>query len=93
MGKLLFRLLILVGIAYAIRTLMADEQRRQGLGQLPASMMERCMEMMPEDSPPKVMMSALSRIQEQNDQLLTLLREQNNLLRRQNAARGSSAAE
>ncbi len=81
MKKLLFRLAILVGIAYAIRTLLADEGRRKQLGQLPATMMERCMEMMPEDSPPKLMMSGLSRVQEQNEQMLALLREQNEVLR------------
>lgn len=90
MKKLLFRVAILVGIAYAIRTLLGDEGRRQGLAHLPASMMEKCMEMMPEDSPPKAMMSALTRIQEQNDELAMLLREQNELLR-QRAAEPAAA--
>ncbi len=81
MKKLLFRLAILVGIAYAVRTLLEDEGRRKRLGQLPATMMERCMEMMPEDSPPKVMMSGMQRLQEQSEQLLALQREQIELLR------------
>ncbi|MFQ6019518.1 MAG: hypothetical protein ACE5KW_02055 [Dehalococcoidia bacterium] len=33
------------------------------------------MEHMPEEAPPKAMMSGLRRIQEQNEQLLALLRE------------------
>ena len=37
--------------------------------------------MMPENSPPKVFMSSLRRMQEQNDQLAALVREQNDLLR------------
>ena len=39
------------------------------------------MEMMPEDSPPMVIMSSLRRLQEQNEELLALQREQNELLR------------
>ena len=39
------------------------------------------MELMPEDSPPKVMTSGIQRMQEQNEELLALLREQNDLLR------------
>ncbi len=93
MKKLLFRLAILVGIAYAIRTLLEDEGKRKRLGQLPATMMERCMEMMPEDSPPKVIMSGVSQIQEQNEQTLALLREQNELLRERLRAQESSSGE
>ena len=47
--------------------------------------MERGMKMMPEDSPPKVMMSTMRRLEEQNDKLATLIRTQNKLLRKQNA--------
>lgn len=42
------------------------------------------MDALPEDSPPKVMTSGIRRMQEQNDELVTLLREQNKLLRKQN---------
>jgi len=44
-------------------------------------MMNRMMDAMPEDSPPKLVMSILPRLQEQNDQILALLKEQTNLLR------------
>ena len=74
MKKLLVRVAILLGVAYAVRGLLSGE-RREWLAQLPATMMERCMEMMPEDSPPMVMMSSLRRLQEQNEELLALLRE------------------
>ena len=93
MKKLLFRLAILVGIVYAVRTLLEDEGKRERLGHLPAAMMERGMEMMPEDSPPKVIMSSLRRLQEQSDQLLALLREQNELLRERLRAQESSSGE
>ena len=39
------------------------------------------MEMLPEDSPPKVFVSSMSRLQEQIEQLLALQRERNDLLR------------
>ncbi len=80
MKRLLFRVAILLGVAYAIRGLLSGE-RRERLARLPAAMMEQCMEMMPEDSPPMVMMSSLRRLQEQNEELLALQREQNELLR------------
>ena len=80
MKKLLVRVAILLGVAYAVRGLLGGE-RRELLARLPATMMERCMEMMPEDSPPMVIMSSLRRLQEQNEELLALQREQNELLR------------
>jgi hypothetical protein len=45
-------------------------------------MMKRMMQAMPEDSPPKLITSILPRLQEQNDQILALLGEQNELLRK-----------
>ena len=86
MKKLLFLIAITLGTAAAVRRLLPSERRtqlRESLAQMPATMMERCMESMPEDSPPKVMMSAMRRFEEQNDELLALLREQNKLLRKQ----------
>lgn len=80
MKKLLVLVVIMLGGAYAVRSLLTDE-RRERLARLPATMMEQCMQMMPEDSPPMVMMSSLRRIQEQNEELLALQREQNELLR------------
>ena len=51
------------------------------LSRLPATMMRLCMEHMPEDFPPKVMTSGVRRLQAQNDEIIALLREQNELLR------------
>ena len=73
MKKLLLVAVLLVSV-YAVRSLLKEE-RRERLARLPATMMEKCMEMMPEESPPVVMMSSLRRMQEQNDELLALLRE------------------
>ena len=44
--------------------------------------MARMMEGLPPDSPPKLVMSILPRLREQNDQIIALLREQNELLQR-----------
>ena len=74
MKKILFLALIFLAGRFVVRQLLQDEQRER-LAHLPATMMEKCMEMMPEDSPPKVMMSSLRRLQEQNEQILSLLRE------------------
>jgi hypothetical protein len=43
--------------------------------------MKRMMERMPADSPPKVTTSGIRRLQEQNEELLALLRDQSELLR------------
>ena len=53
--------------------------RSKGRGRI----MERMLARMPPDSPPKLVMSILPRLREQNDEIVALLREQNELLRRQ----------
>lgn len=58
-----------------------------GFAAMRRRMMDRMMEAMPEDSPPKLIKSVLPRLKEQNDEMLTLLKEQNELLREQNAKR------
>ncbi len=85
MKRLLLLTAIVFGAVYVARRLLTAE-RREGLSRLPAEMMERCMEHMPEDSPPKVMTSGVRRLQEQNEEILALLREQNELLRARPAA-------
>ncbi len=87
MRKLLFMVAIGIGIVALLRRVLPAEQRaslQENLSKAPGAMMEHCMEMMPEDSPPKVMMSTMRRIEEQNDKLARLLRVQNKLLRKQN---------
>jgi hypothetical protein len=91
MKKLLFLVAILVGGAMVVRRVLPPEQR-ESISHLGETMgermmermmgrMERMMEEMPDDSPPKLVMSILPRVQEQNEQILALLREQNELLR------------
>ena len=95
MKELLFVTAVALGTVVAVRRLVPAERRtqlRESLAQMPATMMERCMESMPEDSPPKVMMSSMRRFEEQNDELLALSREQNKLLRKQNDILQAAAA-
>lgn len=87
MKKLLFLTATAFGAAVLVRRLVPAERRaqlREDLVQMPGTVMEKCMDAMPEDSPPKVMTSGILRMQEQNDELVALFREQNKLLRKQN---------
>ncbi len=45
--------------------------------------MGRMMESLPEGAPPKLVMSILPKLQAQNEQIIAMLREQNELLRQQ----------
>jgi hypothetical protein len=45
--------------------------------------MEHMMASLPEDAPPKLVMSILPKLKAQNDQILAMLQEQNELLRSQ----------
>ena len=97
MKKMFFLMAVVLGTAVVVRRLVPAERRtqlRESLAQMPMTMMERCMEIMPEmmercmeimpeDSPPKVMMSAMRRFEEQNDELLGLIREHNKLMKKQ----------
>ena len=63
---------VLAGGVIAARQLLSPERRasiRQG-------MMDCMMEEMPDESPPKLVMTILPRLLEQNDQILALLRAQ-----------------
>ncbi len=48
-----------------------------------AKHMEQMMVNLPENAPPKLVMSILPKLQAQNDQIIDILREQNELLREQ----------
>ena len=85
MKKLLFLMAVVLSTAVVVRRLVPSERRtqlRESLTQMPMTMMERRMESMPEDSPPKVLMSTMRRFEEQNK----LLRKQNNILQEATSA-------
>jgi hypothetical protein len=76
---------VVVGGAIAARRLLPFEGRgadRRPGATLGRRMMARMIEGLPPDSPPKLIMSILPRLREQNDEIIALLREQNELLRR-----------
>ncbi len=86
MKKLLLIAVVGIGVLAVLRRALPAEQKsrlQEKLSGVPGSVMEHCMDMMPEDSPPKVMMSTMRRIEDQNDKLARLIRAQNKLLRKQ----------
>ncbi len=89
MRKLLALATVVVGGVIVARWFRPAEG--SGLDRLPRAtitqrMMARMMEGLPADSPPKLVMSILPRLRQQNDEIIALLREQNELLRRERPA-------
>jgi len=86
--KRLPMILVVAGATLIVgRYLLAKGRRRIDLAAMRRRMMERMMKAMPEDSPPRLVMSILPRLQEQNEQFLVLLKEQNDLIRQLNRSR------
>lgn len=85
---------IVLGGALAFQ-ILAREPRRQfssAVRKRILNRMERMMASLPEGAPPKLIMSVLPRLREQNDEILRMLREQNELLG-ERAARAGAARE
>lgn len=83
---------VLAGAAAA--GLLCEKRRDRiaaGLRTRMESHMGKMMDRMPEGSPPRLVMSTLPRLAEQNDRILDLLREQNDLLRELAASPGVAA--
>lgn len=81
--------LLTVG-AVALGAVIAFKYPRESRGRLGEAIgrriikrMEQMMASLPEGAPPKLVMSVLPRLQAQNDQIIAMLREQNDLLRTQ----------
>lgn len=75
---------VVVGVIAARRLFPSEGRgpdRRPG-ATMRQRMMARMIEGLPPDSPPKLVMSILPRLREQNDEIIALLRKQNELLRR-----------
>jgi hypothetical protein len=82
MRRLLALGAVVVGGVIVARRLRPAEGRNPDRTTIKQRMMARMMEGLPPDSPPKLVMSILPRLQQQNDEIIALLREQNELLRR-----------
>jgi len=74
-----------VGSVIAFRCLPRESRDRLTslAGQRMLKGMEHMMASLPEGAPPKLVMSILPKLKAQNDQIIAMLREQNELLREQ----------
>ena len=88
MGRLLL-IVAIIGLAGFLdhKASAQTGPRESGFKALRNGMIMRMMASMPEGSPPKLVMTILPRLQAQTEDILALLREQNDLLRRLGAAR------
>lgn len=84
-----------VGGVVALRSLSPGLKRRlsDGVSRRMVQRMEHLMAILPEDAPPKLVMSVLPRLRDQNDQIIAMLREQNELLREQLQTAGAALHE
>ncbi len=76
---------VALGGVIAFRYLPQESRGRFGeaVGRRLAKRMEHMMASLPEGAPPKLVMSVLPRLQAQNDEIIAMLRDQNELLRKQ----------
>lgn len=75
---------VIAGGVIAFRTLPGAPRQRlaAALNRRMLQRMEHMMACLPENSPPRLIMTVLPRLREQNDQIIAMLREQNDLLRK-----------
>lgn len=75
---------ILIGGVIALRFLSKSQGHRIGsaLSHRMLRHMEGMMASLPDNSPPKLVMSVLPRLRAQNDQIIAMLQDQNALLRK-----------
>lgn len=83
MNRLIVLGAAVIGGVIAFRSLSPAPRRRIGsaLSRRMLRHMEHMMANLPENSPPKLVMSVLPGLREQNEQIIAMLREQNALLR------------
>ena len=76
---------VTLGAVIAFRYVPRDSRGRLGdaVGRRIMKRLEHLMASLPEGAPPKLIMSVLPRLQSQNEQIIAMLREQNELLRKQ----------
>ncbi len=80
---------VAVASLVTLQVLSPERRHRLGIG-VRRRMTQRMAHMMaglPDGSPPKLIMSILPQLREQNEEIIALLREQNALLRNQGANR------
>src|SRR5688572_22123410 len=74
-----------LGAVIAFRYVPRESRGRLGdaVGRRIINRLDHVMASLPEGAPPKLVMSVLPRLQAQNEQIMSMLREQNELLRKQ----------
>jgi hypothetical protein len=84
MKRLLALGTVVVGGVIALRSLPRVPRRRlaAAVNRRLLRRMEQMMASLPENSPPKLIMSVLPRLRDQNDEMIAMLRDQNQLLRK-----------
>ncbi len=77
-----------IGGVIAFKCLPSEARHRftAKIGGWIAGHMERMMAGLPEQAPPKLIVSILPKLKAQNDQIIAMLREQNELLRKPRSA-------
>jgi hypothetical protein len=70
-----------VGVAFLYLPRESRGRLTTAVGHWITGRMERTMASLPEGSPPKLVISILPRLRDQNDRIIALLQEQNGLLR------------
>ena len=88
MNKLFALGLVTLGGVIALRLLLQELRPRPAAAvrRWMAKHMEQMMVSLPANSPPKLVMTVLPKLQAQNEQIIALLQEQNELLRQQQRA-------
>ncbi len=78
----------MIGVVIAFRCLPQKSRYRLtgAVGHWLTEHMKHMMASLPEDAPPKLVMTILPKLRAQNDQIISLLQEQNGLLREQQRA-------
>ncbi len=94
MKKLIGLGLVALGAALAVKYVPQPSRSdiRGAVGRRILKRMEHVMASLPDDAPPKLVMSVLPRLQAQNEEIIALLRAQNELLRERSAVTASKPA-
>ena len=75
-------------IGGVLAAIFSSRDRRERLAATMEERMEKAIERMPDDSPPKLVKNVMPRLAEQNEEMLGLLREQNELLKQRERVPG-----
>lgn len=83
MNKFIALAAVVIGgvVVFKSRSSMPRDPLGSALGRRMLRHMEQIMASLPDNAPPKLVMSVLPRLCEQNDQIIGMLQEQNALLR------------